>query len=277
MRRQAFHHPPARPPPVFNPTVENWLEGLPHSSIRLSSVDLGQWNRDGRRDRAGGRLLTGGIILRVSSLTFAAIVAFIALSILADQNGVFAPDRLVPALVVVRSSSLSAPDRQEGPLRVLTTSLAQCPLVVMWNAAELIMLGCLRRGEGISPIIHVWVDGALFLGAAITTGFMLVDVVFGIESRDTFPGAGAREIVGACFLIAVMIIHSFYFFFFICNKIDRRERERKTLSLMTTTLLPEAEPPAVLLMTPYAGATKRASPTLILAEAAQLRAASERP
>ncbi|KAK0727505.1 hypothetical protein B0T26DRAFT_608440, partial [Lasiosphaeria miniovina] len=190
---------PARPPPVFNPTVENWLEGLPHSSIRLSSVDLGQWNRDGRRVRAGGRLLTGGIILRVSSLTFAAIVAFIALSILADQNGVFAPNRLVPALVV-------------------------CPLVVMWNTAELITLGCLRRGEGISPIIHVWVDGALFLGAAITTGFMLVDVVLGIGSRDTFPGAGAREIVGACFLIAVMIIHSFYFFFFICNKIDRRER-----------------------------------------------------
>ena len=62
----------------------------------------------------------------------------------------------------------------------------------------------LRGDGGIPPNIHVVVDGVLFLGVAVATGTLLIDVICGItDFRAVFDTAG-EEIASVCLLIVMM-------------------------------------------------------------------------
>ncbi|KAK3370027.1 hypothetical protein B0H63DRAFT_305801 [Podospora didyma] len=192
---------PSRPPPAFDPFVESWLDGLPPSTTKPSAEELAQWRLD-ERGGVGRDFFITSVVLRVLSLIFAATVTGLVISIVALQDGdrYAGLDRLIPVLVV-------------------------CPIIILWNAAEFVTL-CWLSGRGISFRIHVWADGLLFLGAAIATGFLLVDVVMGLGSYDDVLDTASKEIASACLLILVTILHTFLFFFFICNCLDRREKKK---------------------------------------------------
>lgn len=61
-----------------------------------------------------------------------------------------------------------------------------------------------RRDGGISPNVHVVVDGVLFLGVATAAGSLLVDVICGFTDFPATFDTAAEEISSACLLIVIM-------------------------------------------------------------------------
>lgn len=114
-----------------------------------------------------------------------------------------------------------------------------------WDAAEFITL-CARRGRGISPRVHVWVDGLLFLGVATAMAILMVDVII-----DLYDGYSivekSRDLVGAALLVLLMCVrcpapvvdadldrlfHSFLFFFYFCARLGHRRKKITTPRIM---------------------------------------------
>ncbi|KAK3359463.1 hypothetical protein B0T25DRAFT_533039 [Lasiosphaeria hispida] len=197
MRRDSLRQP-TRPPPIFNPAVESWLDGLPFSATKPSPQELRQWNLK-RRDSSGRGSFVASIILRVISLVFSLTVTFLALSIVVPAVFPVVVVRLVPALVA-------------------------CPIAATWNAAEFIIV-CSLRGKGLPPKAHAWADALLFLGLTASTGFILVDVIIGASNLGGRSESARREIACACLLIIIMLIHSFFLFFFLYSHFDNRRKK----------------------------------------------------
>ncbi|KAK0720281.1 hypothetical protein B0H67DRAFT_486124 [Lasiosphaeris hirsuta] len=211
MRRDSLRQP-TRPPPIFNPAVETWLDGLPFSATRPSAQELRQW-RLKRRESSGKGFFIASIILRAVSLIFSLTATFLALSIVVPAVFPVVVVRLVPALVA-------------------------CPITATWNAAEFIIV-CFLRGKGLPTKAHAWADALLFLGVAASTGFILVDVIIGANNSGHSESA-RREIACACLLIIIMLIHSFFLFFFLYNYFDNRWKESAPLVVSPAGLIATA-------------------------------------
>ncbi|KAK0636080.1 hypothetical protein B0T17DRAFT_67537 [Bombardia bombarda] len=229
--RNTLRRPPPRPQPAFNPIVESWLDSLPPSTTKPSPEELKQWKLDDVGGQRRGWFITN-IVLRAVSLLFALAIFAITLSI-----------------ITIRWTAASTKDR-------LASALAVSLLIVAWNTAEFITT-CCRRGRGITPNAHVWMDGLLFIGAATATGIILVDIIidFAGRSYSSLEDILSREIAMVCFLIVLMIIHSFLFFFVVCNRIDKRDKKNTAPRIM---YLPTGEP-VVVTTRPVQAATKQTS------------------
>ncbi|KAK4041263.1 hypothetical protein C8A01DRAFT_34676 [Parachaetomium inaequale] len=196
MWRISLPSQPSRPSPPFDPIVEAWLDSLPPPTAKPSLKELRQWRLTNYHG-LGWSVFVVCNVLRTASLAVALSVTGIIASVVAGRQGpIYALERLVPVLVV-------------------------CPVVALWNTAELVAAS-LRGDGGIPPNVHVVVDGVLFLGVAVTTGTLLIDVICGItDFKAVFDTAG-EEIASVCLLIVMMVIHSFLLFFFICNYVESK-------------------------------------------------------
>ncbi|KAK3906395.1 hypothetical protein C8A05DRAFT_29755 [Staphylotrichum tortipilum] len=210
--------PPPRPPPLFDPVVEAWLDSLPPPPTKPSPKELRQWRLAGDYHGLGRNVFAVCLILRGVSLVVALVVTGITASVVGARAGGFAaPDRLVPILVV-------------------------CPVVVIWSAAEFIV-SCILQDGGISPKIHAVVDGLLFLGLATAMGILLVDIICGVVSFSSEFDTAAQEIAAACLLVVMMVIHSFILFFYICSYADKAWRKsRATAGGLTTPYVQPGTP-----------------------------------
>ncbi|KAK4234276.1 hypothetical protein C8A03DRAFT_18786 [Achaetomium macrosporum] len=185
---------PSRPPPPFDPVVEAWLDSLPPPSTTPSSKELRQWRLSNYHGLGRSVFLTC-IVLRAVSLAIALAVTGIIASVIANRHGPSGAYKgLVPVLVV-------------------------CPIVAFWNTAEFIA-ACIQRDGGICPNVHVLVDTLLFLGMATGTGILLVDFICGLHDFPSTFESAPTEIASVCLLIVLMVIHSFFLFFFIWNYVD---------------------------------------------------------
>ncbi|KAK4114651.1 hypothetical protein N656DRAFT_539842 [Canariomyces notabilis] len=217
--------PPTRPAAVFNPDIEDWLDSLPEPTAKPSTSELKKWRL---RDPTGlGRdFFVTCLITRLISLAVATTVTAIVLPIIVGRSRAdYSIDCLLPVLV--------------------------CPIVALWNIAELIAV-CLfhYRGtgdRGISPSIHAWVDGLVFVGVASATGLLVVDVIIGVGNYGTRYDSLSKEIASITLLVLLMILHSFLLFFFICSWIDRRQqmKGRRISDLPLQTKNATAHPNAV--------------------------------
>ncbi|KAH6850459.1 hypothetical protein B0I37DRAFT_114631 [Chaetomium sp. MPI-CAGE-AT-0009] len=202
---------PSRPSPPFDPAVEAWLDSLPPPTSKPSSKELRQWRLTDYHGLGWSVFVTCNV-LRTASLIIALSVTGIIASVAAGRQGPFyALERLVPILVV-------------------------CPVVALWNTAELVVAS-LRRDGGIPPNIHVGVDGVLFLGVATATGTLLVDVICGISDFGAIFDTVGEEIASICLLVVMMVIHSFLLFFFICNYVESIRRS-STPAMTGETMVP---------------------------------------
>ncbi|KAL2195158.1 hypothetical protein P885DRAFT_41370 [Corynascus similis CBS 632.67] len=190
---------PSRPSPPFDPIVEAWLDSLPPPVVKPSSRELRQWRLTNYHG-LGWSVFVICLVLRAASLAVALSVTGIIASVIAGRHGPFnAIERLVPIVVV-------------------------CPIVALWNTAE-IVFAALRRDGGISPNVHVVVDGVLFLGVATAAGTLLVDIICGFTEFESTFDTAAEEISSVCLLIVMMVVHSFLLFFFICNYVENTRKK----------------------------------------------------
>ncbi|KAJ4302023.1 hypothetical protein N0V88_002156 [Collariella sp. IMI 366227] len=157
---------PSRPPPPFDPVVEAWLDSIPPPVVRPSAKELRQW-RLRNYHGLGRNVFITCLILRGVSFAVALVVTGIISSTVAGRSGFGAP------------------------------------AVVLWDTAEF-LVAAWHGDMGISPIFHVIVDGLLFVGIAIATGILLIDVVCGITDLGPKFDSAAKEIASACFLIVLM-------------------------------------------------------------------------
>ncbi|KAL2175200.1 uncharacterized protein P884DRAFT_248360 [Thermothelomyces heterothallicus CBS 202.75] len=189
---------PSRPSPPFDPIVEAWLDSLPPPTAKPSSEELKQW-RLADYHGLGWSVFVICIVLRAASLAISLPVTGVIASVIAGRRGPFsAIERLLPVVIV-------------------------CPVVTLWNAAELVSVR-VRRDGGFSPNVHVVIDGVLFLGVATATGSLLVDVICGFTDFEATFDTAAEEISSICLLVVMMVIHSFLLFFFICNYVEESRR-----------------------------------------------------
>ncbi|KAL2268924.1 hypothetical protein VTJ83DRAFT_3770 [Remersonia thermophila] len=190
---------PSRPPPPFDPFVEAWLESLPLPAVKPSRKELRQWKLTDYHG-LGKSVFVTCLILRAASLVVALTVTVLTASVVARRPAVReAHERLVPCLVV-------------------------CPMVALWNIAEFAVAYVVRDG-GLSPNFHVVVDSLLFVGVATAMGTLLVDVICGVTEFGASFSSASEEIACVCFLVALMVIHSFLLFFFVCNFVENKRRQ----------------------------------------------------
>jgi hypothetical protein len=209
MRRFVLRLPPTRPAAVFNPDIEDWLDSLPPPTAKPSTSELRQW-RLGDPTGLGRDFFVTCLITRVISLAVATTVIAIVLPIIVGRSRAgFSIDCLLPVLVV----SSVARTVEPSPLSFskLTVRI-QCPIVALWNIAELIAV-CLfhYRGtgdRGISPSIHAWVDGLVFVGVASATGLLVVDVIIGVGNYGTRYDSLSKEIASITLLVLLMWVAS---------------------------------------------------------------------
>ncbi|KAL1837401.1 hypothetical protein VTJ49DRAFT_3925 [Mycothermus thermophilus] len=194
---------PSRPPPPFDPFVEAWLESLPLPAVKPSRKELRQWKLTDYHG-LGKSVFVTCLILRAASLLIALTVTALTASVVAHRPAVReALERLVPSLVV-------------------------CPIVALWNIVEFTVAYIVRDG-GLSPNFHVVVDSLLFVGVATAMGTLLVDVICGVTDFGAAFSSAGEEIACVCFLVALMVIHSFLLFFFVCNYVETKRRQLQPL------------------------------------------------
>ncbi|EAQ86163.1 hypothetical protein CHGG_07416 [Chaetomium globosum CBS 148.51] len=197
---------PSRPAPPYDPAVEAWLDSLPPPTAKPSSKELQQWRLTDYHGLGWSVFVTCNVLRTASLLVALSVIGIIASVTAGRQGPLGAFERLVPVLVV-------------------------CPVVALWNTAELVVAG-LRRDGGIPPKLHIGVDGVLFLGVATATGTLLVDVICGITDFGAIFDTAGEEIASICLLIVMMVIHSFLLFFFICHYVES-VRNRSTTPATT--------------------------------------------
>ncbi|KAK3297145.1 uncharacterized protein B0H64DRAFT_119154 [Chaetomium fimeti] len=203
---------PSRPSPPFDPAVEAWLDSLPPPTTKPSAKELQQWRLTDYHG-LGWTVFVTCNVLRTASLIIALTVTGIIGPVAAGRQGpLYGLERLVPILVV-------------------------CPVVALWNTAELVVAS-LRRDGGIPPNVHVGVDGVLSLGVATATGMLLVDVICGISDFGPVFNTAGQEIASVCLLVIMMVIHSFLLFFFICNYVESI-RGRTAAASTGQTMVPQ--------------------------------------
>ncbi|KAK3936629.1 hypothetical protein QBC46DRAFT_452570 [Diplogelasinospora grovesii] len=202
----SFRRPQPRPAPPHDPAVESWLNTLPPSTVKPSPEELRQWKLDDDGD-AGKGWFIAAIILRVLSLVFALTTTFLNLSFIASKEP-SVEQRIIAVLVV-------------------------CPAIAVWDAAEFVTL-CVLQGRGISHNVHVWAYSLLFIAAATATANLVVDVIDGITEYGPYGkhSVAAKEIAATCLMIGLMVIQSFFIFFFVCHTIEKREKRRTTPRIM---------------------------------------------
>ncbi|EGO61565.1 hypothetical protein NEUTE1DRAFT_58962 [Neurospora tetrasperma FGSC 2508] len=121
--------------------------------------------------------------------------------------------------------------------------LVVAPVIITWNTAEFIAI-CVRKSSGIPAVYHVGADGILFVGVAITTGIVLVDLIIGTATfGSAYDEPLAKGIVEVAMLLLLMLLHSFLFFNYFCHKLDKRDSR----PIVKRTGLPLGEPEAATL------------------------------
>ncbi|KAK3328539.1 hypothetical protein B0T19DRAFT_424872 [Cercophora scortea] len=207
------HAPPRPPPPVFNreSTVDSWLESLPTNSTKPSPEELRQWSLN---NRGGSRRawLCNSIFLRGVSLVLALTITIYALYLfMGAQYSYHNNGRLTAALVVA-------------------------PIAVAWDSIEFISIFT-RLGEGISPQIHVWVDGVLCLGMVcaiilLLTDVILGDVIFSWNIHYDYSENLNKAIGLVAVLFIFLILHSSLVLQYMCRNRIKRGKKRTTPRIM---------------------------------------------
>ncbi|KAL0465995.1 hypothetical protein QR685DRAFT_114607 [Neurospora intermedia] len=199
--------PLRHPPPVYvfdqptNPVIESWLDALPPLAKEPCRRDIQQW----RRARGVGLSVHRtwfifSIIIRAISTAVAIIAWSLNMAVFVESRPYWGgvPGRMIAVLVVA-------------------------PVIITWNTAEFIAI-CIRKSSGIPAVYHVGADGILFVGVAITTGIVLVDLIIGTATfGSVYDEPLAKGIVEVAMLLLLMLLHSFLFFNYFCHKLDRRD------------------------------------------------------
>ncbi|KAK4148320.1 uncharacterized protein C8A04DRAFT_24129 [Dichotomopilus funicola] len=133
------------------------------------------------------------------------------------------------------------------------SSCWQCPVVALWNTAELVAASFSRHG-GIHPNIHVVIDGILFLAVATAAGTLLVDVICGLTDYGPRFTTAGQEITSVCLLVVMMVIHSFLLFFFVCNYVEQL-RTKSTKPAASQFPVPQYAPGAAPWSSPLSATT----------------------